>query len=290
MSDDTESAPPKVDIFSFRDYRDYLKAVYEHLKATRRRFSYRYFAKTAGFGGQSYLRMVMDGERNLSPTSINKCTRALRLGKKETLYFETLVLYAQAKTPEDKERYYNQLAVLRPKVEIKGLSRDQFEYLTQSHFVAIRELAAMPEFEDDVTWIAKNLRKPLKPTEIKHALEVLERLKLLVRDKKGNLKHSHKTLQTPVDAPSHEIFDFHREVLAESRDAILSAPAGEWDVTSMTIPIPKASLSKVMDVLQSCREEIVDLISSGSEDYHEVFQINMQVFPVTKTKQQKTSD
>ena len=43
----------------FDDHRDFLGAMVEYLKGTHRRFSYRYFARKAGFASPSFLKLVI---------------------------------------------------------------------------------------------------------------------------------------------------------------------------------------------------------------------------------------
>lgn len=274
----------KVNIYDFLNYRAYLKTVYEKRKAVDYGFSFRFFARMAGLGGQSYLRMVMDGKRNLSAASAAKFATALQLNKRESHYFEALVFHNQADNEADRDRYFSQILSLRPATKITGVTSDQLEYASSPLYVTLREMTAMPEFVEDVAWINDHLTQRVKPAEIRRALEVLEKLGLLIRDEQGQLKHSGLALQTPVDIESPEVLNYHRSALSESKDAILTAPPGEWDVASMTIPIPKEELAKIMDVLQKCREDIVGLINAGTRNFHEIYQINMQMFPVTKIK------
>ena len=273
-----------VDIFSFTDYRKYLRTVYADFKKNKRYFSYRYFSELAGFGGKNYLQMVMDGKRNLSLDSINKFCHGLHLSKREAAYFETMVLFNQTKSEEEKDRYFAQLIQLRPKTQIEGISEDQYEYLTNSLYVILREMSALPEFNENVEWIKKNLCHDTRPSEIKKALELLERLKLLVRDKNNTLRPSGKTLETPENAQSLEILDYHRQILNETKEALINIPYDERDINSMTIPIPRPLLPVIKDLLRKCREDIVHLVNQSSHDYYEVFQINSQFFPVTQTK------
>lgn len=277
-----------VNIFNFTDYREYLRVYYNGMKDTRRYFSYRYFSRLAGLGGKNYFQMVMQGKRNLSLSSISKFTKALKLSKKESAYFEAMVLYNQAENELEKDRYFTELIGLRPQTQLEGLTQDQFEYLTNSLYVMIRELSAMPEFQEDTKWIAQNLRTPTKPSEIRQALEVLKRLQLLVLDPStGKLKHSGKTLITPEHGESLEMLNYHRQVLNQTKEALMNIPFEQRDISSMTIPIPSSLIPAVKEVIGKAREQIAHLVNQSNRDYHEVFQINVQFFPVTQTKKFK---
>ncbi len=52
-------------IFTYTDYRAFLHDAYTHAKATNPAFSYRYFAKKAGFSSPNFLKLVIDGVYNL---------------------------------------------------------------------------------------------------------------------------------------------------------------------------------------------------------------------------------
>lgn len=270
------------DIFSFIDYRAYLKVLYQNLKETRPYFSYRYFSRVAGFGSQSYLRMVMDGQRNLTPESITKFTRGLKLNRRETVYFEALVFYNQASSEEERDRYFSQLIALRPRTKMEGLTKDQFEYLTDNLFVIIREMASLHDFQENPAWIASRFSYPVKTSRIQHALKVLEHLKLLVRDKNNKLKHSGRTLKSPLDVESIEVLNYHRRIISESKDVVMTAPFDKWDISSVTLPLSLSTLPPIMEIMRKAVEDIVDYVNKNKKSREAIYQLNYQLFPVTR--------
>jgi uncharacterized protein (TIGR02147 family) len=269
-----------VSVFDFVNFQEFLRALLRQLKGEKY-FSYRYLERISGLS-RSYFKLLLDGKRNLTPKAAAKLAKALKLSRKEAAYLEALVLYNQAEGDEERDRYFERLLALRPPLPIRDFSADQYECFTKTYFTEIRELAALPGFVEDLNWIRRRLRRPLRNKEIRHAVAVLERLGLLERTKDGTLTHSGTTMATPVEAPSLDIFNYHRQLLSEAKDAIMNAPYDEWDVGAMTIPMPKAALPQVMEMLRECRERIADFINRGDKDFHEVFQINMQMFPVSR--------
>ncbi len=75
-------------IFEYSSYRDYLRDLYSYLKASRPYFSYRYFAAKAGFNSPNFLKLVIDGKRNLSSDSVKRFATALKLERDELAFFE----------------------------------------------------------------------------------------------------------------------------------------------------------------------------------------------------------
>ena len=277
-----------VSVFTFINYREFLRAYFEELKRTQEFFSYRYLERVSGLS-RSYFKLLIDGKCNLSYTATTMLAKSLGLSKKEINYFKTLVLYNQAQSDDEKDRYFDQILELRPRTAIEGITPDQYEFFTKTYFVEIHQLAALPGFKADPAWICKNLRRHLKPKQIQQALEVLERLGLLARNSRGELEYFDTTLATPTHAESMDIFNYHRQLLNEAKEAIVTAPYDEWDVGTVTIPMPKEILPEVMDRLKKCREDIADLVNRGAKNYHEVFQVNMQMFPISKSHSAKNS-
>ncbi|MBU0505879.1 MAG: TIGR02147 family protein [bacterium] len=274
-------------LFTYTDYRQFLKDYYQDQKDNNPKFSFRFFAKMGGLSSSAYLKVVMDGKRNLSPAAINKFTKAMKLNKKEASYFENLVFFNQAKTDSDKDLYFERMLVLKPKVAFHGIEKDQFEYYTQKHFVIIREMVALPHFKEDHEWIAARLKFRINASQAKHAIDVLLRLGLLDRDEEGRLQQALSSLSTQPEVASLEVFNFHRAMLREAAESMLNVPKQLRDITSLTIPMPTETLPEIKQYLHKVKEEIVNMIGNSGKEFHEVYQLNMQLFPVTKTGEKK---
>jgi len=78
-------------VFDYTDYRAFLKSYYEDKKSHTQYFSFRYFSKKAGFSSPSWLKFVINGERNLAQDSIERFITALELKERAGEYFRALV-------------------------------------------------------------------------------------------------------------------------------------------------------------------------------------------------------
>src|SRR3954468_7248338 len=98
----------KVDVrvYDFLDYRAYLRAHYEAAKRTQRSFSFRSFAKLAGLRSPNFLKLVIEGERNLGADSVPRFSVALGLEASEAEFFSDLVAFNQATSLADKNRAF----------------------------------------------------------------------------------------------------------------------------------------------------------------------------------------
>ena len=86
-------------IGEYRDYRKYLRDFYHYKKGTNPYYSYRLFSMKAGFKAPNLLKLVMDGQRNLTKQSVVKFAKALRLDEHEAEYFRQMVLRNQGFFP-----------------------------------------------------------------------------------------------------------------------------------------------------------------------------------------------
>lgn len=108
------------------DYRAYLRDMTAHLKATEPGFSYRVFARRAGFSSPNYLKLVSEGDRNLSVGSADKFARGLGLGADEGRVLKTLVELGAARNDHERNASYAKLRRLAASDEVARLRDEQF--------------------------------------------------------------------------------------------------------------------------------------------------------------------
>lgn len=272
----------KTNIYSYLDYREFLKAAFDEKKESAPHFTQNYISKICGLKSPHYFSLVIHNRRNITPATAAKFARAFEFSKKETAYFEALVLFNQSKNETDRDLYFERLIQLRPKDYLKTINQDQYEYFTKRYFVTIREMVALKNFKENDKWIANSVNPEIKPSEARHAIAVLLRLDLLKRDETGKLIHSRKTMQTDPQFESVEIYNYTRELLSEAKQGILSNPIDLTDMIAFTLPVAQKRLPEIRKILNKCKDDIIELIRKDREEFDEVFQLNLQYYPLTK--------
>jgi uncharacterized protein (TIGR02147 family) len=126
-----------------------------------------------------FLKQVIDGERNLTRTMIEKFIHALNLNKKESVFFKNLVLFNQAKEAHEKQEHYSVMLTMMDYVQEYQLKSDQYAYFDKWHNCVIRELVCLRDFNDDFAAIAAAVKPRIRPSEVKKAVQLLLRLNLL---------------------------------------------------------------------------------------------------------------
>jgi len=280
----------KLNILLYTDYRQFLRDYYAEKKGQFPSFSYRFFSRMANLRGNNYIQMVMEGKRNLTPDSISKFIKALKFNRKEAAYFECLVLFNQAQTDKDKDRYFERLVTLRPKEKITGIKKDEFEYLTNKYYVAIREMVNLPHFKEDHQWIASQFSPPLRPESVERILNTLLRLGLIDRDETNELQIAVGPVITPPDVESLEIFNFHRQVLKDAKESLLKVPYNLREAASLVISMSQKDIDGVKNIIRKCQEEIIHFINKSKKKRDDVYQVNINMYPVTYTQKDKEID
>ena len=77
-------------------------------------------AKEFGLKARSHVLLILQGKRNLVNYLSLRITKFLKLTKKETLYFENMVNYLQAKTRLEKTEYFSRMAGLNRRLKKRG--------------------------------------------------------------------------------------------------------------------------------------------------------------------------
>lgn len=267
-------------VFTYEDFRHYLRDLYEHLKIEKKQFSFRFFANAAGFRSTNFLKLVMEGKRNLSLSSIEKFARGLKLTEPEAGFFFDLVQMNQAEDETVRASYVERLRRARELQKIRPLSEEELSYYTHWYFVPIREMLSLPTFNPNPEWIARKLRPSILSIEAKRALEELEKLGLIAKDAQGKWQQAEGFLSTPKEVTSSLIAQFHRHMIAKGSESIDRFAKQGREISSITLPLSAASFQQIKMLLRQFQNQILEVAMQDKEPTA-VFQVNFQAFPLT---------
>ncbi len=268
-------------IFQYLDYRDFLKERFAFLKQTKRNVTHRSLSTKAGFASPNFLKLVMDGNRNLTPDSLPKVCKAFDLNEKECGFFQQLVHFNQAKDFQSKEDAYLKLKQSRQDLSLQHLDHAQMEYLENWYHVAIREMVEFPDFNEDPLWIQQRLGKEIKISDIKKSLVLLESLGLLERNAEGKLKSKQKAVSTGNEIASLAAFRFHQGMISKAKDSLQTTAAEDRDISSLTLALSQEKFLEIKKRLQDFRKEILNIVQD-EQAAETVYQLNFQLFNITE--------
>jgi len=274
----------EVRVYDFLDYRAYLRAYYEAAKRTQRSFSFRSFSKLAGLRSPNFLKLVIEGERNLGADSVAGFSTALGLEGHEAEFFADLVAFNQAASLADKNRAFERISASRRFRAARRIDGDLFAYLSHWYNPAIRELAGRADFSEDPRWIASQLRPRISPTEAAEAMRLLFSLGLLVREpSSGRVLRGEPTLTTEHEVRSLGAAAFHRQMIERAAESLETVPSALRDLAALTVCISPETAARVKERIHQFREAITELCDSDTAGAV-VYQLNVQWFPLSVTE------
>jgi uncharacterized protein (TIGR02147 family) len=268
-------------IFQYDDYRDFLKDLYQDLKARDRKYSFRYFSKLAGFKSSSVLKMIIDGKRNMGSGTVDQFASALKLSEEETAFFKILVQFNQAKPGEEKQSYAQAMLHFNDFKKHYPLSEAQFNFYARWYTPVIWELVGVRGFKNDAEWIARKIKSKITTAEIKQALSDLVKLGLLERTKTGKLKKTTMNVVITTQVGSSAMAQWHYDMIKRGADSIQSIPRDQRDITSVTCSMSLTTVEKIKEKVRKFRKELVEMTAQEPSPTM-VYQLNFQLFPHTE--------
>ncbi len=272
----------KIDVFAYLDYRIFLSDITRELKANTK-FNLRAFAASAGIKAPGYLKMVIDGRRNITDEMATKFCHALGIHDREQVFFETLVRYNQTSDPDLKKKYFDEIIKLKPRSREFMNQKRENRYYSCPYYVSVREMVALGDFKEDYKWIAKRCFPQISPAQAREAVTTLLELGLLKRDDAGKLVQTESFVHTQdKNTQIAETYHFHESVLDKARHALGSLPQNERNYYALTLPLPQSMFNEIIDEFYAFRDKIVNKLNAHQGTLDEVYQINFQLFPATR--------
>lgn len=268
------------EIFEYSDYRKYLKDLLEDKKRVNRLFSHRAVLQKMGITSTGFLANVISGRKNLTPAQVQKLSQIMKLKAAEARYFECLVLFNQAKSLDDKNNQMRRL-VANQKVETKTLARKQLNLFSKWHYVVMRELLYFHKLKDDFRTAARMLIPSITTEEAERAVKELEDLEVLSKDAEGFYLQKDSAISTGNEIRSLQVANFQVETMDLAKAAIDRFPLEERDISCMTMTLSQGSFEQVKSEIQAFRKRL-SAIAIADEKVDQVFQCNIQFFPVTR--------
>ncbi len=252
---------------------------YEERKRTSA-FTWREFARIAGFTSPSYLKLVCDGKSSLSRVTMNRVAVAMGLVGYEIDYFEAMVNFVNAQKDDAKKKYLDKMAAISAANKVRLIDEDAFEYYDSWKNPVVRELApmmpgAMPGE------IAKKCCQTVSAQEVRKSLNFLENAGFLKQTRENVYEQTDKAVAGSKEALPFAIRMMHREMGRLGIESIDQFNAEDRHVAGVTLGVNREGYEEIVKELEACRKKIISIAAScGKLD--QVYRLNLQFFPLSK--------
>ena len=267
------------EIIEYTDYRKYIQDYYDERKRCSA-FTWREFARAAGFSSAVFLKYVCEGKKNLSLGAAGSVANAMGLAGFENTYFVLMVSYAHAKGDAAKRAAFEERCALARAHRVHVLGNEEFDYFKSWKNPVLREIAPhMPGAKP--LDMAHACKQKISATEVSETLDFLVRAGLLKRDKDGNYHQTEKSVSMgPVDAVPVAARDMQRQ-MGEFAIQSLDLPLSERDMSGLTLGLTRRAYERIKKELADCRRRIV-AIATEDDETEQVYRLNLQLFPMSE--------
>ncbi|OWV25153.1 TIGR02147 family protein [Fibrobacter sp. UWB1] len=267
------------DVFEYTGYRQYIADFYAERKV-KSAFTWREFARMAGFSSSVHLKYVSEGRFNLGEDAVERVAKAMGLSGNRLEYFRAMVEFDHAVTDNIKKEIFERMLSIAKQSNAKVIEGDAFRYFDSWKNPVLRELApAMPGAKPLA--LAKACRPKVTAAEVSESLNFLVKANLLLKDANGNYVQTDKFVTTgPMEAAPVAIRGLHRQMGEIALDTIEGVPQNERHFSGVTLGITRNAYDKIVAELDACRRKIIE-IATAEDETDEVYRLNLQFFPMT---------
>jgi uncharacterized protein (TIGR02147 family) len=266
-----------------------VKRIYLKRLGKNDQYSLAAFARDLGISHVQVCR-ILNRTRNLTLKQANVIATALHFSKKETETFtRNVVTHSPVKAKISRSK--RELILNDPLADetvgyTEVLETARFQAIAKWHHLAILNLTYVKDFDPAPRKIAKQLN--ITPIEAQDAVERLLTLGLLEKTTAGKLVPTQTRLFVKTTMPDPATFLYENEMLEKAKMALADRSETAFQkrmINGATFPCAPKHLPEIKKRIKKFHEEILELIRPGP--FEEVYQLNCQLFPLTKSTGEK---
>jgi uncharacterized protein (TIGR02147 family) len=200
----------------------------------------------------------------------------------ERLYFQTLIQYENASTPEEKDLCRLWMSEANPGGEYRVREIDEYAAIAHWVHMALLGMTDIPGFKGTAEDAHARLGGKVSIAEIRSAIERLKALDIVRREEGGRLVRTANRFTTRDDVANRGARECHKQVARLGIDAIDEQDVSirEFQTFAMAIPLSKVGLAKEM--IRRFRTQLADALT-GEGGAEEVYQAQIQFFRLTES-------
>ena len=270
-------------VFTYLDYRQYLRDFCTAKKKITPHFSYRYLSEKVGIKSGGFFSWVLRGKRNISDRLVLDLARFCRLDKHEAAYFELLVAFNQASTHEERRHAFDKLLSMR-RGSVKQVEEDQSEFYRKWYYSSVRELVEVVTVTDENhPDIASFLSPSIKPAEIEKAIALLVRVGMIRKNERGVYERTDAVISSKEHVPLVALHDYQISCMELAKAAFDRFGKNERELSTVTMSIDNEAYMKIIERLAMFRAEVMEIARSVKKPSR-VMQLNLQFFPLSRQR------
>ncbi len=266
-------------IYTYLNLSQFLSDRFDAEKQKDSLLTVKAWAARVGFDSPDAFINILKGKSSLKMKLAVVFEKGLNLDASEFNYFKALILYSNLKLDEEKKVLEVLLTQYRPKSSEEAVVRVNDGTIFSSWLDgAILEMGKLQNVQTSEIEIESRLRKKVTKELLNERIVKLCEAGLLKRSQDGSLKTIHDSVSTTTDYPIPSVQKYYSEVSQLAMEAA-TLPAKEREFQCFSMAMNKEDLTFIKTMIRDFRTRVENSVSGN--DLQDVYQINLQCFPVT---------
>ncbi|MGB0453279.1 MAG: TIGR02147 family protein [Bacteriovoracaceae bacterium] len=255
-----------------------LKKFFERVQSRNSSYSQRALARDLEISpGQ--MNLIFNGKREITDELYQKIIKTLKLDDLEASELgKSLVLNRLNSSFFESALKKIDLNSLPP---FQPLDSDQINLFEKWYFPAVLDLTTCSNYTDDAEWIAKTLS--ISITQVLEAFDLILKLDL-AENVDGKIQKKITNIRFPTGSKVQVLTNYHIQNLQKTISLLESAKEDQYSrrhVVGTTLACNPDKIEKAKQMINSALYEITNELSSPRENCLEVYQLNIQLVPVS---------
>jgi len=269
-------------IYTYFDYRLFMRDLQASIKAERPVFTLEHLAHKVGLKSKGHMSLILKGAKNIPAEKIPLYAAALELDGKEADFFSLMVHFNQAATHRDRKRHLDRMVALL-RVTDRKLVPSQYALCETWYHPVVHELLRVNDIRDEWERLASLLRPAITAKEAQESVQLLQEIGLVSLDAQGFHKPTNVAITFGDGWRSVAVREFQKHTFDLAQNALENTAVEERDISSLTLSLGESTFREISERISLFRKEILALARS-EKNAEQVFQLNFSLFPLSERK------
>jgi len=270
-------------VFSYFDFREFLKERQKWLKQQKPFFTLEYVAQRMDLKSKGHVSLILSGAKTVPDAKIEQLGETFFLEDRELEFFRNLVRYNQDPTYRQKKLYLDRMVALM-RISDKKLVPAQYRICEKWYYPIVLETIRLHDFTDDWLELGKLVRPQISASEAKEAVQVLHAIHLVRKGKTGFWEPTDVVLTFGEGWKSVIARNFQSQAIELAQQALVEVPVQERDISTLTLSMGHDTFEKIQQSIQLLRREILTMVQAD-QNADRVYQMNISLFPASYVRE-----
>lgn len=226
--------------------------------------------------------MALSGKRKFSKKFTDAVTPHLHLTESEAKFLPYLIEIGQAKSHTSRLEGLRKIQQFRYYQLAHNSEIQAYKYLTKWYYVAIREMADLPDFQLNAEWIQSRLWMNVSLAEVKEAIQFLMESGFLKKASALKVAKLDKQITCFEEVHRISMAEYHREMFKIASQSIYAIERNSRLLLGHTVALNDLQYEEAKAIITEALEKIANLQTSNENAKTEVYQFELAAFPITK--------